>query len=211
MATTKAFAFSRFKKQTPKLSAWLPCNHELQKKHKMSTRLDVSGSTIRNSQPEVFLKKGFLKIFSKFTEEHPYRSEISIKLLCNFIEIALRHGCSPVNLLQLSNFVRLVDVPKNIWMILSWLPGDLCTIFRADIKLGSDLQHASKNLYSKEGLFRWMFCLCLSWFYTFWTKISRICKRDFSGVSKETSPILDFRTLTSNILHRRRKNLRQFV
>ena len=28
---------------------------------------------------------------SKFTEEHPCRSVIPIKLLCNFIEIALRH------------------------------------------------------------------------------------------------------------------------
>ena len=26
---------------------------------------------------------------------------ISIKLLCNFIEIALRHGCSPVGLLHI--------------------------------------------------------------------------------------------------------------
>ena len=30
------------------------------------------------------------------------RSAILLKLLCNFIEIALRHGCSPVNLLHIS-------------------------------------------------------------------------------------------------------------
>ena len=29
-----------------------------------------------------------------------HRSVISIKLFCNFIEIALRHTCSPVNLLD---------------------------------------------------------------------------------------------------------------
>ena len=52
---------------------------------------------IRSSHPEVFLGKGVLKICSKFTE-HPSRIVISIKLPCNFIEIALRHGCS-VNLL----------------------------------------------------------------------------------------------------------------
>ena len=46
---------------------------------------------------QVFLGKGFLKICSKFTGEHPCRSGISIKLLCNFIEITLRHGCSLVN------------------------------------------------------------------------------------------------------------------
>ena len=36
-----------------------------------------------------------------YRKEHPYRSTISIKLLCNFIEIALWHGRSPSNLLQL--------------------------------------------------------------------------------------------------------------
>ena len=35
------------------------------------------------------------------TGEHPYQSVISIKLLCNFIKIALRHGCSPVYLLHI--------------------------------------------------------------------------------------------------------------
>ena len=45
--------------------------------------------------------KGVLKIRSKFTGEHPCRSVISIKLLCNFIEITLWHSCSPVNLLHI--------------------------------------------------------------------------------------------------------------
>ena len=55
----------------------------------------------RSSYPEVFLGKGVLKICSKFTGEHPCRSVISIKLLCNFIEITLWHGCSPVHLLHI--------------------------------------------------------------------------------------------------------------
>ena len=46
----------------------------------------------------VFLGKGVLKIWSKFTGEHPCQRVISIKLLYNFTEITLRHGCSPVNL-----------------------------------------------------------------------------------------------------------------
>ena len=54
-----------------------------------------------SSRPEVFLRKGVLKICSKFTGEHPCRSVISIKLLCNFIEITLRHGLSPVNLMHI--------------------------------------------------------------------------------------------------------------
>ena len=56
----------------------------------------------RSGHPKVFLKQGVLKICSKFTREHPYRSLISMKLLCNFIEITLRHGCSPVNLQHIS-------------------------------------------------------------------------------------------------------------
>ena len=55
----------------------------------------------RSSRPETFLEKGVLKICNKFTGEHTCRSVISIKLLCNFIEITLRHGCSPVNLLHI--------------------------------------------------------------------------------------------------------------
>ena len=62
----------------------------------------------RSSHPEVFIGKGVLKICSKFTGEHPCRSAISIKLLCNFIEITLRHRCSPVNLLHIfrTSFTR---------------------------------------------------------------------------------------------------------
>ena len=45
-------------------------------------------------------EKVFLQICSKFTGELPCRSATSIKLLCNFIRIAVRHGCS-VNLLHI--------------------------------------------------------------------------------------------------------------
>ena len=48
----------------------------------------------------MFLGKGVLKINSKSTGEHPCQSAISIKLQSNSIEITLRHGCSPVNLLH---------------------------------------------------------------------------------------------------------------
>ena len=71
--------------------------------------------SLRSSHPEVFLGKGVLKICSKFTGQHLCRSAISIKLLCNFIEIALWHECS-VNLLHI--FRR--PFPKNIsgWLLL---------------------------------------------------------------------------------------------
>ena len=56
---------------------------------------------IRSSPQEVFIGKDALKICCKFTGEHSYRRAISIKLFCNFIEITLRHGCSPVILLHI--------------------------------------------------------------------------------------------------------------
>ena len=51
-----------------------------------------------------------LEICSKFTE-HPCRIVISIKLLRNFIKIALWHGCSPVNLL----YIFRTPFYKNIY------------------------------------------------------------------------------------------------
>ena len=62
-----------------------------------------------SSHPEVFLGKAVLKICCKFTGEHPCRSVILIKLLCNFIEITLRHGWSPVNL----QHIFRTAFPKN--------------------------------------------------------------------------------------------------
>ena len=40
----------------------------------------------------------------------------SIKLLCNFIEITLRHGCSPVNLLHISRTPFLKNTSE--WLLL---------------------------------------------------------------------------------------------
>ena len=39
------------------------------------------------------LKKRFSKSMQQIIGEHPYRSMISIKLLCNFICITIQHGC----------------------------------------------------------------------------------------------------------------------
>ena len=57
--------------------------------------------SFRSSRLDVFLGKRVLKICSKFTRERPCRSAISVKLHSNFIEITLRRGCSPVNLLHI--------------------------------------------------------------------------------------------------------------
>ena len=73
-------------------------------------------SQFRSSPSKVFLEKGVLKIYSKFTGEHSCWDAISIKLLCNFIEIALWYGCSPVN----SLYIFRTPFPKNIsgWLLL---------------------------------------------------------------------------------------------
>ena len=55
----------------------------------------------KSSRPEVYLRKGALKVCSKFTGEYPCRNAISIKLQRNFIEITLWYGCSPVTLLHI--------------------------------------------------------------------------------------------------------------
>ena len=55
----------------------------------------------RSSHPEVFIAKGVLKICGNFTGEDSCRCEISIKLQSNVIEMALRHACSPLNLLHI--------------------------------------------------------------------------------------------------------------
>ena len=72
-----------------------------------------------SSHPEVLLRKGVLKICSKFTGDHPRRSVISLKLQSSFIEITSRRGCSSVNLLQI---IR-TPFPMNTsgWLLLSFL------------------------------------------------------------------------------------------
>ena len=46
----------------------------------MSALVKWNVNTYRSSRSGVFLVKGILKIYSKFTGEHPCRSGISIKL-----------------------------------------------------------------------------------------------------------------------------------
>ena len=78
----------------------------------------------RSSPSQVFLRKGVLKIDSKFTGEHPCQSAIPIKLLCNVIEITLRHECSPINLLHMFRIPFSEEYP---WMAAS---GNLSKNFR---------------------------------------------------------------------------------
>ena len=88
-----------------------------------SNKLDIFSIVIIIS--EVFLGKGVLKICSKFTGEHPRRSAISIKLLCNFIEITLRHGCSPVNLLHIFRTPFLKNTSGWLLLYISIISGTM--------------------------------------------------------------------------------------
>ena len=81
--------------------------------------LYVKFPNCRSSHSKVFLGKDVLKICSKFTVNHPCRSAISINLLCNFIEITLRHGCSPVNLLHILRKSFLKNTSE--WLLLKLL------------------------------------------------------------------------------------------
>ena len=49
--------------------------------------------------------------------EHPCRSVISIKLLCNFSEITFRHGCSSVNLLHIFRTPFLKNTSGGLLLI----------------------------------------------------------------------------------------------
>ena len=73
------------------------------------SRFHMVSVTSQKQLSIVFLQKGVLKICSKFKGEHPCQSVISIKLPCNFFEITLQHGCSPVNLLHIFRTL----FPKN--------------------------------------------------------------------------------------------------
>ena len=72
----------------------------------------------RSRHSDVFLRKGVLKLCNKFTGEHRCQGVISIKLLCNFFEITLRHGRSPVNLLH--NFRTTFLKNTSEWLLLKW-------------------------------------------------------------------------------------------
>ena len=74
-------------------------------------RGNVSRGTVRTP---LLLGKGVLEVCSKFTGEHPCRSALSIKLQSNFIKIALRHGCSPVNLLHIFRIPFLKNTSSGL-------------------------------------------------------------------------------------------------
>ena len=94
---------------------------------KTSGRFHFLVSLFGSSRPEVFLGKVVPKICSKLTGEHQSQNVISIKLLCNVIEIRLWNGCSPVNLLHIFRTHFL----KNTYgrLLLTFLSVTLCACY----------------------------------------------------------------------------------
>ena len=70
-----------------------------------------------------------LKICRKVTGEHPYRSAISIKLL------ALRHGCSTVNLLHILRITFPRNTSERLFLYLLIIIKGICKESRVQIYL----------------------------------------------------------------------------
>ena len=92
-------------------------------KDALQQSMTVTSSKVffRSSPQEFFLGKGVLKIRRKFAGEHPSRSVISIKLQCNFIEITLWHGCSPVNLLLIFKTSFLITPLEGCFILVLFI------------------------------------------------------------------------------------------
>ena len=78
---------------------------------------NILWSSIQKQPPRGVLKKRCSENMQKFTGEHLSPSVNSIKLQSNFIEITLRHGWCPVNLLHIFR----TPFPRNTsgWLLLS--------------------------------------------------------------------------------------------
>ena len=106
----------------------------------------------RSFRSEVLLVKSVLKIWSKFTGEHPCRSVISIKLLCNFIEITLRHGWSPVHLLHIFRINFAKNTPG--WLL---LPSTRGSLIQSCQDRGPSIKHVRK-IFRKTNISNPLIC-----------------------------------------------------
>ena len=100
-------------------------------------------ANIRSSHPEVLFAKVILKICSKFTGEHPCRSVISIKLLCDFIE----------------NLYDYLTGQKQVWLV-------FCVRDVLKIRRKAPMNENFKNSYADRALldeFFWQIAVYLVW------------------------------------------------
>ena len=121
----------------------------------------------------MFLRKDVLKMCSKFTGDHPCRSAISIKLL---IEIALRHGYSPENLVHifrtpflnntsgrlLLSYANQKNILKHLFLGLMSKINNFCNSNIADLKFIPAYIFLSSLLFSLFTSVRAPKKICLS-------------------------------------------------
>ena len=79
-------------------------------------------SFIQKQPSREVLKKRCSGNMQQIYRRTPCWSVVSIKLLCNFIEIALRHGCSPVNLPHIFRIPFLKNTSGRLLVFIAlWL------------------------------------------------------------------------------------------
>ena len=83
----------------------------------------MNWSNLQKQPSRGILSKSFSENMQKFTGEHPYTHA---KVQSNFIEIALLHGCSPVNLLHI--FTTTFPKNTNGWLVLNPVFKTFCII-----------------------------------------------------------------------------------
>ena len=88
-------------------------------KPKPEIAFSVNINNVQKQPSKGVLWKRFPENMHQITGEHPCRSAISIKLQSNFIEITLRHWCSPVNLLYIFRTPFLKNTSEGLIMNVS--------------------------------------------------------------------------------------------
>ena len=83
----------------------------------IETVLKFSKATVTSSHPKVSIGKGALKVRQKIYRRTPMPKCDFNKVPSNFIEMALSHGCFPVNLLHIFR----TTFPRNTsgWLLLN--------------------------------------------------------------------------------------------
>ena len=99
------------------------------------------------------LKKRCSKKMQQFYRRHPCWSVISIKLLCNFIEVARWHECSPVNL----SYTFRTPFPRSTsgWLLLHRayddFRGNKSSLIHLDLRnIGSEIRRRSLSTLNKK-------------------------------------------------------------
>ena len=74
--------------------------------------------------------------------QHPCQNKISMKLLCNFIEIILQHGCYPVNLLHIfRTLFKRTAMEGCFCFFLAELPFTVTSFFQKKVEHAVDIEN----------------------------------------------------------------------